>query len=268
MAKREKSSYIVKSVVNALALLEEFSGDVKELGVTELSKRLRLHKNKVFHLLATLEIGGYIEQNKETENYHLGLKSLELGQTYLRQIGLVRQTRPILEDLAKKSNENAGLAVIRQNSVVYLDVVEAEQTVRVAPRIGWRLPIYCAAIGKAQIAFKSEPEIEKIISWDDMKKFTENTITGRDEFLQHLRDIREKGYAVDNEEYERGVKCVGGPVWDYTQHVVAGISISGPAFRLTDEVLEKEIIPAVMEASREISKRLGYGIRSWKGQRE
>ncbi|MBW2039651.1 MAG: IclR family transcriptional regulator [Deltaproteobacteria bacterium] len=258
MAKREKSSYIIKSVANALDLLEEFSADVRELGVTELSRRLRLHKNNVFRLLATLELRGYIEQNRETENYRLGLKSLELGQTYLRQIGLVRQARPILEELAKNCDENAGLGIIRQNSMVYLDVVETEQTVRVASRIGWRLPVYCSAIGKAQIAFKSESEIEKIISWGDMKKFTENTITGREKFLQHIKEIREKGYAVDNEEYERGVKCVGVPVWDYTQNVVAGISVAGPAFRLTKEVLEKKIIPAILEAGREISKRLGY----------
>jgi len=258
MARREKSSYIIKSVANALDLLEEFGGDVRELGVTELSRRLKLHKNNVFRLLATLEHKGYIEQNKETENYRLGLKSLELGQTYLRQIGLVRQTRPILEELANKCNENAGLGIIRQNSVTYLDVVETEQTVRVASRIGWRLPIYCSAIGKAQIAFKSESEVEKVISLNDMKKFTDNTITDRKEFLKHLREIREKGYAVDNEEYEPGVRCVAVPIWDYTRHVVAGISVAGPAFRLTDEVLQKKIIPAVLEAGREISKRLGY----------
>lgn len=258
MAKREKSSYVIKSVANALDLLEEFSGDVRELGVTELSRRLRLHKNNVFRLLATLEQRGYIEQNRETENYRLGLKSLELGQTFLRQIGLVRQTRPILEELVKKCNENANLGIIRQNSVVVLDVVETEQSVRVASRIGWRLPVYCSAMGKAQIAFKSESEVERIISWDEMKKFTETTIIGREKFLQHLKEVREKGYAVDNEEYELGVKCVGAPIWDYTKNVVAGISVSGPAFRLINEILEKEIIPRVIEAGREISKRLGY----------
>lgn len=267
MARREKSSYIIKSVGNALDLLEEFSGDVRELGVTELSRRLKLHKNNVFRLLATLESKGYIEQNKETENYRLGLKSLDLGQTYLAQIGLVRQTRPLLEELAQKCNENAQLGIIRQNSAVFLDVVEAEQTVRVASRVGWRVPVYCSAVGKAQIAFKSESEIEKIVSFDDMKKFTQNTMAKREEFLRHLRDIREKGYAVDNEEYELGVKCVGVPIWDYTQHVVAGVSVAGPAFRLTDEVLKEKVIPAVVEVGREISRRLGFEVKALKEKR-
>ena len=84
MAKREKESYVIQSVTNALNLLEQFKGDRDELGVTELSKRLNLHKNRVFRLLATLETKGYIEQNKATENYRLGVKSLELGQTFIK----------------------------------------------------------------------------------------------------------------------------------------------------------------------------------------
>jgi DNA-binding IclR family transcriptional regulator len=259
MARREKSSYLIKSVVNALDLLEEFSGDIRELGVTELSKRLKLHKNNVFRLLATLEHKGYIEQNKETENYHLGLKSLELGQTYLRQIGLIRQVRSVLEDLVKQVNENAGLGIIRQNSVVFLDVVEAERTVRVASRIGWRLPLYCAAVGKAQIAFKSETEIERMINWDDLKKFTENTITDKGTFMKHIREVKERGWAIDDEEYEKGVRCVAVPIFDYSRNVVAGISIAGPSFRLSDEVLEQKVVPELQAAGKEMSKRLGYG---------
>ncbi|MCK5682270.1 IclR family transcriptional regulator, partial [bacterium] len=99
MVKREKSNYIIQAVVHALELLEEFSGDVDELGVTELSKRLKLHKNNVFRLLATLEEKGYIEQNKITENYRLGIKSLELGQTFIRQMGVLRQAHPVMEKL-------------------------------------------------------------------------------------------------------------------------------------------------------------------------
>ncbi|RLA98866.1 MAG: IclR family transcriptional regulator [Deltaproteobacteria bacterium] len=259
MARREKSSYMIKSVVNALDLLEELSSEGRELGVTELSRRLNLHKNNVFRLLATLESKGYVEQNKETENYRLGLKSLELGQSYIRQMSLIKQARPILEQLVNRCNENAGLGIIRQDSVVYLDVVEAKRVVRVACRVGWRLPPYCAAIGKVQLAFKSETELERSVNWDEMKAFTKNTITDKETFLKHLAEIRKKGYAIDNEEYEEGVRCVAAPVWDYTGNVVAGISVSGPVFRMTDKRIEGEIIPAVKEAGITLSKRLGYG---------
>ena len=92
MAKKEKSEYLIQAVSHALDLLEQFHGETDELGVTELSKRLKLHKNNVFRLLATLESRGYIEQNRVTENYRLGLKTLELGQTFIKQMGLLRQS--------------------------------------------------------------------------------------------------------------------------------------------------------------------------------
>ena len=91
MAKKENSKHIIQAVVHALTLLEEFSGDADELGVTKLSKRLKLHKNNIFRLLATLENKGYIEQNKITRDYRLGIKNLELGQTFIRQMGVLRQ---------------------------------------------------------------------------------------------------------------------------------------------------------------------------------
>jgi IclR family KDG regulon transcriptional repressor len=259
MAKREKESYVIQSVTNALNLLEQFKGDRDELGVTELSKRLNLHKNNVFRLLATLETKGYIEQNKATENYRLGVKSLELGQTFIKQLGLVRQAKPFLKEIVKQCNEMACIGTIRQSSVVYLDVEEANQTVKVANRVGWRLPIHCTAIGKAQIAFVSEEELEKLGVLDNMDKFTENTIVDKAAFIKHLKDVAKRGYAVDNEEYNPGVRCVGVPIRDYTGRVVGGISVSGPSFRMTDEVLKGKIIPVVKEAGGNVSKRLGFG---------
>lgn len=258
MAKREKESYVIQSVTNALNLLEEFKADRDELGVTELSNRLKLHKNNIFRLLATLESRGYIEQNKATENYRLGVKILELGQSYIKQLGLVRQAKSFLKEIAEECNEMAYIGMIRQNSVVYLDVEEANQTVKVANRVGWRLPIHCTAIGKAQIANSSAEELEKLGILNNMQKFTSNTIVDRSAFMKHLKEIARQGYAVDNEEYNLGVKCVGAPVRDYTGRIVGGISVSGPSFRMTDEVIKGKIIPLVKDIGQKISSRLGH----------
>ena len=111
MAKKEKSNYIFQAVVHALTLLEEFSGDADELGVTKLSKRLKLHKNNIFRLLATLENKGYIEQNKITRDYRLGIKNLELGQTFIRQVGVLRRAHPVMGKLSKKLRENVYVGV-------------------------------------------------------------------------------------------------------------------------------------------------------------
>src|SRR5438046_5282618 len=124
--RREKSNYIIQSVSHSLDVLEQFFGEADELGVTELSKRLKLHKNNVFRLLATLESRGYIEQNKATENYRLGIRCLQLGQTYVNQMGLLHQARPILEEVSRQSRENTYVAVARRQAVVPLAVVESK----------------------------------------------------------------------------------------------------------------------------------------------
>ncbi len=260
MAKKDKSDYIIQSVSHALDLLEEFKGDTDELGVTELSKKLKLHKNNVFRLLATLESRGYIEQNKATENYRLGLKSLELGQTFINQMGLLRQARPVMESLADTVNETTYVGIVRENYAVYLDVVEAKQTVRVVSRVGARLPIYCTALGKVQLAYESDDEVERLLPAKELKRFTENTIVEVPKLLEHLRQVAMQGYAIDNREYEADVKCIAAPIRDYTRRVVGGVTVSGPASRLPDERLERELVLLVKRAGAEISTRLGYEI--------
>lgn len=260
MARRKKSSYIIQSVTNALDLLEEFRGEETELGVTELSKRLGLHKNNVFRLLATLESRGYMEQNKVTGNYRLGLRVLELGQVFIKHMGLLKMARPILEEISDTCNETAYLGVIRDDRVVYVDVVEATRPVRVISRVGVGLPVYCSAVGKAQIAFESEDEVDRLLAETPLKKYTEQTVKNRAELLQLLEKVRERGYALDDEEFDEGIRCVGVPVRDYTRRVVAGISLSGPAYRFSDERLKEELIPLAMEAGRRLSSRLGFEI--------
>ncbi|UFS71526.1 IclR family transcriptional regulator [Geomonas sp. RF6] len=258
MAKKEKSEYIIQAVSHALDLLEQFHDEVDELGVTELSKRLKLHKNNVFRLLATLESRNYIEQNKVTENYRLGLKTLELGQTFIRQMGLLRQSRPVLESLVRECNETTYVAILKDSFIVYLDVVETDLTVRVVPRVGARLPAYATAAGKMQLAYMTDEELENYLPTKEMHRYTPKTITDRDEFKKQLKVIAEQGYAIDDEEMDPGVKCVGAPIRDYTRRIVGAVSVSGPAMRFTDERMEKELIPLVMRAGEEISQKLGY----------
>jgi IclR family KDG regulon transcriptional repressor len=258
MAKKEKTEYVIQAVYHAIDLLEQFRDDVDELGVTELSKRLDLHKNNVFRLLATLESRNYIEQNKVTGNYRLGLKTLELGQNFIKQMGLLRQARPVLEQLVKECNETTYVAILKDFQIVYLDVVETDMTVRVVPRVGAQLPAYCTAAGKVQIANMSEEELAKFLPGKELKRFTPNTITDRELLKKQLKEIAAQEYAIDDEELDLGVRCIGAPIRDYTRRIVGAISISGPSMRLTDERLEKDLIPRVKKAAEEISIKLGY----------
>src|SRR5689334_10933963 len=177
MIRRDKTNYIIQSVAHSLDVLEQFFGEADELGVTELSKRLKLHKNNVFRLLATLESRGYIEQNKSTDNYRLGLKCLRLGQRFVAHMGLLRQARPVVTQLAKTAKESTYIAIMRGAFTIPLDVVEAEQSVRVSVRLGDPVPLHCTAVGKVHLAFGDE-ELRAALA-ENLQKFTDRTIGER-----------------------------------------------------------------------------------------
>jgi IclR family transcriptional regulator, KDG regulon repressor len=256
--RKDKSEYVVQAVDRALDVLEAFNYQQEELGVTELSNKLKLHKNKVFRLLASLETRGYIEQDQKTGNYRLGLKTFEVANVFLHHLGLRRQARPVLEELVSKCNETAYLAVTDAVDVVYVLMHETTHTVRVMPRLGFRLPAYCTASGKVQLAHESQDRLQQLIAQGPLRKLTGNTITDLDRLREHLVQVAQQGFAVDNEELEEGVRCVAAPVRDYSHRVVAGVGLSGPVSRFGLDRIRDEFIPLVKEAGVKISQRLGY----------
>ena len=256
MVRREKTNYIIQSVSHALDVLEQFIGEPDELGVTELSKRLKLHKNNVFRLLATLEARGYIEQNKATENYRLGIRCLRIGQRFVLQTGLLRQARPVMHQLAKSTHETAFITVMRDGCAIALDAVEAEQPVRMVSRIGDPLPLHCTAAGKMHLAF-ADDELRASLP-ESLQKFTDKTVLDRHALAQQLKKIAENGVAIDLGEHIEDVRSVAVPIRDYTRAVVGSLAVSGPAYRLSQERLDKEIVPLMLKAGRELSTRLGF----------
>ncbi len=258
MVKRSRQNYVVQSVSHALDVLEAFKADKDELGVTELSAMLALPKNNIFRLLSTLELRGYIEQNKNTGSYRLGIKTFELGQIFRRRMGLIRQAHPVLEELESKCNESTYLAIIQEGMVVYVDMVETTHSVRIVPKLGQRVPAYCTAVGKTQMAYESQDEVERILNKIGLCSFTPNTLTNKEEIFEHLKKVAKQGYAIDNEELEQEVKCIAAPVRDYTSRVVASICISGPIQRMSDERILNDLVPLVKSAALKISSQLGY----------
>lgn len=256
--RRERANYIIQSVSHALDVLEQFGDEQEELGVTELSKRLKLHKNNVFRLLATLESRGYIEQNKATENYRLGIRCLQLGQTCLNQMGLLRQAHPVVQGIARETNETAFVAVLRRSAVVPIDTVEAARPVRLTTRIGEPLPLHCTAAGKVQLAFIADAEIRESLM-EGLPRFTEQTIIDRQKLLQELEGVTQHGFSVELGEHIPEVNSVAVPIRDYTRNVVGSLALGGPAQRLSDERIRKEIAPLMQKAGQELSSRLGFG---------
>jgi DNA-binding IclR family transcriptional regulator len=258
MVRRDKTNYVIQSVAHSLDVLEQFFGDIDELGVTELSKRLKLHKNNVFRLLATLEARGYIEQNRSTENYRLGIKCLHVGRRYIHHMGLVRQARPILAEIAKKCRESAFVAIARRDGVVPLEAAEPEdRAVKITSPIGQTLPLHCTAIGKAHLAFDPEEQLMSVLP-EQLDRYTAHTIVDRSVLLEQLHSVARDGYSVDAGEFLDDVASVAVPIRDYTRSVVGSLAVAGPSYRLPDERISHELAPLVLEAGRELSYRLGY----------
>jgi len=259
--RKHKSEYSIQTVTNALKLLESFRGE-EELGVTELSRRLDLHKNNVFRLLATLQLEGYIEQCADSDRYRLGTGCLELGQSYLQSRPLLRRARPLLEELAARSGESAHLGVMRDFDVVHLDGIASQALVGTGSRIGQRLPVYCTALGKVLLGCASNATHEKFdrfrLEARSLDARTPATIIDSHKLYDQLRATALRGYALDLEECEPGLACAAAPVYDSTGQVVAAVSVSGPAFRMKEERLLGEMVPLVTDAAGRLSRELGY----------
>ncbi len=260
--RRSKSDYVIQTVANALRLLEEFREGEPELGVTELSRRLTLHKNNVFRLLATLEQQGYVEQCAETERYRLGRSCLALSQAFASTRSLVRFAQPVLQRLAQATSESTHLGVLSGYDVVHLHGEQPRQLVATLLRTGSTLAAHCTALGKALLAAKGMSGLVQL----DKERFragrltaqTPATITDRDKFFEHLRAVSNQGWAVDLEECAPGLCCVAAPVHDASGGVIAALSISAPVFRMSEARLHGELVPQVTAAAGDLSRRMGF----------
>ncbi len=258
MVKRKKSDYVIHSVDHALDVLEAFRANEPELGVTQLSKILKLHKNNVFRILATLESRGYIEQNPRTENYRLGLKAFEAGQAYLRHVSLLSVANPEMVQLSDSLKENSYLAVLRGDYVFYLDEIIADQTIQVVSRLGTRVSPHCTATGKVFLAFSAVDQAELILQHLKLEKMTPNTIIDKERLNKILQKVRSSGCAVDMEEWTMGLRCVAAPILDYYGKIQGTLSVSGPAERMSEKRIKEEIVPSVVKCATEASRKMGF----------
>lgn len=256
--KKQKSDYLVLVICHALEILEQFQGDIDELGVTELSKRLNISKNMVFRILATLEHCNFIVQNGSSNSYRLGVKNLILGRNFVKQSGLVRCARPVLEKVTQQCNEASCLATLNRFKSFCLDVVESTLPVQVFAKLGQSLPLHCSAAGKAQIAWINDEKLDDMFAGRVLKSYTNRTITDVEELRRDLRRVVAQGYAIEVEELANDVRSVAAPVRDHNGLIVGAISITGPAVRFSNDRMENELIPLVKSGAKEISQWLGY----------
>jgi IclR family KDG regulon transcriptional repressor len=248
---------MVKSVSRALDIINIVSSEKDGLGVTEIAKQMDINKSSVYRILSTLVQYGYMEQDEETSRYKLGYKFLELSSKLLESIDLRKEAKPYLQELEKETNEVIHLVVYDQGEVIYIEKLEGTETLRMHSKVGKRAPMHCTAVGKAILAHLPSNVVLDILERKGMPRHTDKTITDQDEFLKELAQVKQKGYALDLEENEYGIRCIAVPIFDHAGKVIAAVSISGPTIRMTDERIE-QLQERMRQIGKQISARLGY----------
>ncbi len=249
----------VQSLDRAFDILELLSQEQHGLNLTKIGNRLDLHKSTVYRLLNALKERGYIEKTPQG-SYRLGMEFIELSSLYLNNLELKTEAQPILRELSTLTGNTAFLATLQESEVVYIDKMETHNSLRKYSIIGQRAPLYCTALGKSMLTGKTEEQIRQMYRDVEMKSFTEKTISSVDDLVEEIENTRRRGWSVDDEEYEEGLRCIGAPIHDYRNEVIAAVSTSGYTSVITRERIE-EIAGYVAKAARDISQHMGFRSR-------
>lgn len=245
-----------RTLEKGLWLLEVLAG-AGELSLSELARRAEVDTSTAYRLLESLRKKGFAERDEGRGFWRVGLKAYQIGMAYLEQGGLGAVAIPEMERLVVKLHETVNLAVLDAKDAVYIQQVEGTHLVRMNIRSGARAPLYCSGVGKILLAWKTPEEADKFLGSGPYKSYTPLTLTDLDSLRGELSRVRRQGYAMDNEEREPGVRCVAAPVRDWRGEVVAALSLSAPASRLSLESVP-EVASQVLASANAISVRLGW----------
>ena len=246
----------LSSVAAAVRVLKCFSEIESEIGISSLAKRLNIAKSTAHRLAVTLLSEGLLEQNPENGRYRLGINLFIMGALVRRRLDVSNMAQPFLNVLRERTGETIHLAVLNETNIIYLYNLESSQAIRMKNYIGTLKPAFCTCEGRAILAF-SAPELIQKVMHSELLPRTPSTCTEQDELLKILAQVRQHGYAIDDEESELGMRGVSAPLRDITGQVVASVGVGGPSQRLTLKKL-RSLAPMVLQTAEAISIQLGY----------
>lgn len=257
MEKHRAVVVTVQSVEKALDILSGFSLNQPELGITELSSKLKMNKGTVCKVLKTLEIKGFVIQNRQNQKYRLGFKLFELGNIALSGLELRKVALPFMSGINLLTDETVTLNIVDNNQRVCLEKIESSQVIRSFDQsIGGRNPLYLGAAGKILLAFLPSKEIESVIQRIPDGQVASGKILNTEQLRNQLEQIRQQGYAHCSSERSVGSSAVSAPIRDYSGEVVAGISLSGPESRIKEHL--PELVNLVISTAHQISCQIGW----------
>jgi len=253
-----ESRYNINALARGLKILELFSLETPSLTLTEIIQTLKLSKSTAFRVVSTLEAHGYIERDPSSYRYRPSVKVLQLGFTAINSLGLCQTARPYLERLALEVCETVSLCVLDDMHTIYVDRVRNHAIVGVILNVGSRLSAHCTALGKVLLADLPPEELSSRLARTKLEPYTSRSIVNRESLLGELASIRQRGYAVDDEELAVGLRAVAAPIRDASKKAIAAINISGAIMTINLERIDHELRSAVMKTAEQISSLLGY----------
>jgi len=251
-------SYRVEALARGLCVLSQFDQSSVELSLTEIAAATGLSKSTAFRLVRTLEEAGYLSRNAESQRYRPGLKVLELGFTVLSNLGIRDVARPILEQLSRETGETVSLSLLDGLDVVYIDRVRNRSIVGVVLGLGSRIPAHCASMGKAMLAYLPADELTARLERAPLVPCTGHSVADSAELARELERVRRRGYAVNDEELEIGLRAVAAPIRDHHGQVVAAANATGSVRTISSARLINELAPQVRSAADRISRAMGF----------
>lgn len=252
-----QNTYRIRAVERAIAILKAFSTSAPELGVTDIARRLDIHKSTVHRLLTTLERQGVVVQNPGTGRYSLGFLLVELGALAISGMEVRQIARPHLEEMHRACGETVHLAILDEGEVVYIDKIESMRRVRMYSQVGRRAPAHCTGLGKVLLAALPPAMLDQMIQRRGLRRYTESTITSPGDLRDHLAVIRQRGYAIDSGEHEELIRCAAAAVRDRTGQVIAAVSIATVGVEVKSPRF-KEYVDLVVRCADSISEAIGY----------
>jgi DNA-binding IclR family transcriptional regulator len=248
--------YRVDAAAKALDLLSAFSFGEPRLSLAALASRTGIPRPTAFRLLTTLEQAGFL--SKVSGEYQLGIKCFVLGNVVAATLDLREKARPHLETLRDATGETVHLAVLDSWHVLYLERLQSPRPIGfMRSRVGGIVPAYCTGLGKTLLAFKPEEAVAAWLSTQSLVAMTPQTITSPRRLLKELRAIRERGYGLDEQEHEIGVRCIAAPIDNHAREVVAAISVAGPADRMPHPLVGSELANRIVATAQAIAAELG-----------
>lgn len=245
----------VQSLDRALNLLELIAEE-DGLMLTDLAQRAGVAPSTAHRILTTLQTHDYVDHDEERGLWLIGVKAFEVGSSFLRNRKLVGIGRAVMRELAQASGESVNLAIEDAGSIVFVSQIESHHPIRAFHRPGSRGVVHASGVGKALLAALPAEGVRAVLHKTGMERFTPKTIVEPDRLFAELKTVRERGWAVDDEERTSGMRCVAAAIYNEYGEAIAGLSVSGPTVRLTDERLG-ELGPLVRRAAEKITASIG-----------